>query len=295
MTSFFFNLAQPKDAPVAAKTAANDKKKKPEEKITGVPPDTVSLVRSFFHIDCSQLTFKDLSEGRKGLQLELVAFAFDEQGRNVDQHGRSFTLSFDAKGYEQVMKDGLIYRTDIPLKKPGAYQFRAVLRDPESKRLGSAGQFLQIPDLTRKRLAISGLLLASADTRPATQTVNTENGEAASQPPDLQGTAAIRRFSRTGTLDYGFMVYNADTNAAAKLPQLTSQVEIYREGKLAYQGPARPVALGANATSQRVECVGQLKLTGFPPGDYMLHVIVTDTLAKRKYAKVDQWMDFSVR
>jgi len=36
-------------------------------------------------------------------------------------------------------------------------------------------------------------------------------------------------------------------------------------------------------------------LPNLPAGDYVFHLIVTDTLAKSKYAKVDQWIDFGIR
>jgi hypothetical protein len=36
-------------------------------------------------------------------------------------------------------------------------------------------------------------------------------------------------------------------------------------------------------------------LNDFPAGDYVLHVVVTDSLAMKKFARAEQWMDFSVR
>jgi len=44
-----------------------------------------------------------------------------------------------------------------------------------------------------------------------------------------------------------------------------------------------------------LDCGGRLKLNGFPPGDYVMRLIVTDVLAKSKYSRAEQWMDFSVR
>src|SRR6185503_18443309 len=105
--------------PAAQPKAKNDKEK------NQMPAGTTSFVRSVFHIDANKLNFTDIADGKKQLKLELVAFAFNEQGAVADQHGRAFTLDFDEPGYQAVLKYGLLYRADIPIKKPGAYQFRA--------------------------------------------------------------------------------------------------------------------------------------------------------------------------
>src|SRR5262245_63390154 len=127
MTSFFFNTPNP------------DRKQKND-------PETVSFVRSFFNIDDSNLTFKDADNGEKVLKLEIATFTFNENGAVVEQHGRAFQLRLDEAHYRMALKRGFNYTDDFMIKKPGAYQFRAVIRDPETGRMGSAGQFIQVPD-----------------------------------------------------------------------------------------------------------------------------------------------------
>ncbi len=119
------------------------------------------LVRTLFHIDCSKLTFKDGLDGKKQLNVELAAFVFDEEGAPADFTSRRLALNFDEKRYREVLAEGLAYRADFQLKKPGAYQFRAVLRDEETGRTGSAGQFIRMPDLSKNRLALSGLIMTT--------------------------------------------------------------------------------------------------------------------------------------
>ena len=122
------------------------------------------LVRALFHIDCSKLAFKDGPDGRKHLNLDLAAFAFDEEGITADFSARRLVLNFDEKRYREVLAEGLAYRADFQLKKPGAYQFRAVLRDGETGRAGSASQFIRLPDLNKNRLALSGLVMTTPKT-----------------------------------------------------------------------------------------------------------------------------------
>jgi VWFA-related protein len=290
MTSFFFNLPNP-----------NRKQKN--------DPEDLSFVRSFFHIDASNLTFKDADKGDKVLKLEIATFTFNENGAVVEQHGRAFELRLDEARYRMAIRRGFNYTDDFMIKKPGAYQFRAVIRDPETGRMGSAGQFIQVPDLSKNRLELSGLVLSSIRTESDKQSTSPPTGPPTGSPTnpptgsptdaeerdDIQPTPNVRRFSRDSVIDYGAFVYNATPDPKTGKPQLTTQLEIYREGKVLHQLEPRPIDPAEVADPKRLECGGRLKLTSFPPGDYVMRLIVTDQLAKQKYERAEQWMDFSVR
>jgi len=251
------------------------------------------FVLSIFNIDASRLTFVDDPQvsGQKKCTIDIASFTFNAVGAIIDQHARTFTLHFNDARYKLVMENGLSYTDEFVVQKPGAYQFRTVLRDSETGRLGSAGQFIQVPDLSKKRLALSGLVLAGQSQEEAAKSTE------AQQPPpssDVNSSPAIRRFSRNSHIDYGAAIYNAVFDPQSGKSQLTMQVEIYRDGKSIFQSPPRPIDPSGIANG-KVQCQGRLKLLAFPPGDFMMHLIVTDALANQKYARADQWMDFSVR
>jgi VWFA-related protein len=253
-----------------------------------------SFVRSVYNIDPTKLTFKDDTEnpGHRTVTFDIVSFTFNESGLVVDSHGKTFKLSkIDEEKYRLMLKKGLLYSDDFAIKKAGAYQFRTVLRDFETGRLGSASQFIQVPDLTKKRLALSGMVLNGS-----------HKEENPSQPPpqqpaeseEVNTSLAVRRFPSHGGIDYAAVIYNATIDRKTIKPQLTMLIEVYHEGKKIYRSPAREVET-ENGVNQRYPCQGQIKLTGLPLGDYMLHLIVNDALANKKYASAEQWMDFSVR
>jgi len=263
-----------------------------------------SYVRSFFHFDCSGLTFKDGPDNGKTLTLDLATFAFNEEGQAVDQFASRLTFDLTEAQYKEAMIKGLVRIADVPIKKPGPYQFRAVLRDPSGK-LGSTSQFIQVPDLTKKQLALSGLLISAPNPKsnaasnapdpaiPADAQVNEVNQQLSRNDP--QPTPAIRRFARNSEIQYAAWVFNAMADKKTKQPQLTTQMELYRNGKRVYQGQPHPVKILKGMNAQRIPCGGQIKVTEiFPPGDYLLRLIVTDNLANQKNARTDQWMDFSV-
>jgi VWFA-related protein len=261
------------------------------------------FVRALFHIDCSKLQFKDAPNGQKQLSLELAAFAFDEEGATADVTAHRINLSFDEKQYQQVLAIGLAYRRDFQLKKAGAYQFRAVLRDDASGQTGTASQFIRVPDLSKQRLALSGLILTAPKPSaiPANESAEVNAAVAdkpagnATQPPDLQTTPYIRQFPRTGWIQYGAAIYNASIDKKTGQPQISVQAEIYRDGKRVYQFPAHAAEASPKADPKRFDYVGRLRLNNLLEGEYLLRLIVTDNLAKKKYGRAEQWMDFKVK
>src|SRR5262245_51255909 len=140
------------------------------------------IVRVLFHIDCSKLTFNDGPDGLKRLNLDLAAFAFDEEGVTADLNAHRLVLNFNEKRYREALAEGLAYRADFQLKKPGAYQFRAVLRDGESGRTGSASQFIRLPDLNKNRLALSGLVMTTPKAVAGAASNNSGGGVAITAP-----------------------------------------------------------------------------------------------------------------
>ena len=268
-----------------------------------------SFVRTFFHIDSSKLTFKDGPNHGKTLTIDLATFAFNADGESVDQHAETKTFDLSEQQYQEALVKGIRYETEVPIKKPGPYQFHAVIRDPDTGRLGSSTQFIQVPDLSKKQLALSGLALtapkakpgtpAAASVMPAAANQTTQPAaqtNAAVQPanrPDINTSPAVRRFPRNSEIEYATWIFNA--TAKSGQTQLTWQIEIYCNGKRVYQAPPHPLPVAKNTSLQRIPCGGQLRITdSFPPGEYMLRVIVTDALAKQKNARADQWTDFTV-
>ena len=252
------------------------------------------LVRTLFHLDASKLNFKDGPKGEKLLKLELATFAFDETGAAADVSVNQINLSFDEKQYQQVLSEGLAYRRDFQLKKPGAYQFRAVLRDFESGRTGTASQFIQVPDLTKNRLAMSGLVLTAPKQVAASETTAPEPGQTLSNINALSTTPFVRKFARNGWIQYGAAIYNATPDKKTNQAQVSVQAEIYRDGKVVYQFPAHPVEFTAKMDPKKFDYVGRLRLNNLPAGEYLLRMVVTDALAKKNYGRIEQWMDFRV-
>jgi hypothetical protein len=55
------------------------------------------------------------------------------------------------------------------------------------------------------------------------------------------------------------------------------------------------VHLPPGADPKHFDYVGRLQLNQFPAGAYLLRLVVTDGLARKRDALADQWMDFSIK
>jgi hypothetical protein len=263
-------------------------------------------MRSVLHIDAHDLTFTEEPNKMHKCVFDVLAMTFGDNGTVVDQIGRTYTIQLPDELYRRAQRDGLVYYVTVPVKKAGAYQLSMSLRDTASDRIGSASQFVEAPDLKKNRLAISGLALrgtlptpqsasapgnpqaASGDTSPGTDQEGIDKGNAEASP-------AVRHFHSGMLMSYGFYVYNAQTDKSASVPQLTTQVLLFRDGKPVFTGKENPMAVNGQPDLKRIIGGGGIQLgSDLPPGDYVLQIIVTDALADKKYRTVSQWMDFAI-
>ena len=246
-------------------------------------PQRGYMMRSLFHVDTRDLKLQDV-DGVLGTKLELLALTFGDNGAVVDELGRVQEIRVAKEQLDKALVEGLTYRLDVPVKKPGAYQLRVAIRDTSTGRVGTANQLVQVPDLGEEQLTLSGILVGSVQTETT-----------ASAALGIEATAALRRFRPGQALSYGYVVYNAQLEKATRLPRLDSQMRLFRDGESLTVGEKRPIDT-ASAGSNVVASGGAFVLgPDMPPGDYVLQVIVTDAIAGKKTAVVTQAVDFEVR
>ncbi len=149
----------------------------------------------------------------------------------------------------------------------------------------SASQFIEVPDVKKGRLALSGLYLRS----PADKS---QMAEGQQMPQDPQANPIVRSFRQGQMMLYIFQVLNARMGDD-KQPQVEIQASVYRDGKRVFEGKTMPYQPGALFDPKRMLTAGQLRLgKEMPPGEYMLQVKVTDKLASAKRNVAAQWIDF---
>jgi VWFA-related protein len=267
----------------------------------GYDPQAGSFVRSLLHIEARDLTFVDEPDGWHKAVFDVAAFTFGDNGTIVDRVDQIKTIRVRGEAYKRVLENGFVYTLTVPVKKPGAYQLRTALRDTATERLGSAAQFIEVPDVANARLALSGIAvigtdpLAKADATNKAPDAPAQAGQEDVTEPDLQAGPAVRRFRRGMMLNYGYVIYNAEVNKATGRPQLQTQMRLFHEGKVIFSGQVQPLDTSGQPDLKQLSVGGALQLgTDMMPGEYILQVIVTDPLAKEKYRTATQWIDFEI-
>jgi VWFA-related protein len=235
-----------------------------------------SIVRSFVYIDAKNLTFTPVN-GRQQGSIELHGVVFGDNGALVHQIKRGATVSLSEPEYQQAIANGMGLSFDMPVKRAGAYKARLVVRDRPSSRIGSAGQFVVVPDLKNRKPAVSGIILGLPN---ADQSVSNAGG---------------RRFRQNDDLYFAFNIYNA-ANESGQLRSLVMNAMLFRDDKTVYSGPEVPIVASNQKDLSRVFTNSVIKLTpDLEPGNYYLQVVITDKDAKNKAAvPVVQWIDFEI-
>lgn len=230
-------------------------------------------LRAMLRIEAKDLTFAETAEGSRQAILDVVAVTFGDGGRPIDRKDQTFTIQ--AKGAAAPAADtALFYTVDLPVKRPGPYQFRVVVRDVASGRMGAAGEVVAVPDLKAGRLAVSGVVVRGS----AEDTASSDDEQ-----------ALVGRVKPGGAFEYVFQILNARRDPATTRPRLETQIRLWRGRERVYEGPRTALDV-EHATEHRVVAGGRLSLSSqLPPGDYTLEVVVTDTLAPRAQAVATQW------
>ena len=257
-------------------------------------PTAGPFVTSLLYFDPKDLQFTDEPDDWHKALVDIVAVTFGDSGQVVDSVDKTWTIRMKGDTYRKVLQDGMVYSMRVPVKKAGAYQMRVVVRDATSQQVGSASQFIDVPDISKGRLALSGIVLR-AELPQAKTPPSTDHPEGHVDEPDPNGTPAVRIFKPGTPITYGYQILNAQADSK-KQTELQVQTRLFREGQQVYAGTPKPLETAGAEDPKRLLGGGRMQLGDkITPGDYVLQVIVTDKLAKEKYRVATGSMDFEVR
>ncbi|HLK68324.1 MAG TPA: VWA domain-containing protein [Bryobacteraceae bacterium] len=251
-------------------------------------PAQGSFITGLLHFEAKDLTFSDQPDGWHKGTIDVVAVTFGDQGQTVDSSARSFNITLKGDAYQKALNEGLFFQLRHPVKTPGYYQLRVAVRDESSQQVGSANQFIEVPDVS-KNLTLSSLMVAKEmpESKPAATT-----GEGQVAQMDPKGNPAVRVFKPGDSLAYVYQVLNAQSDPA-KHDDLEFHTRLYRDGQQVYEGKPAPLQTVSQQDPKHIVCAGAMKLgPKLVPGDYVLQVIVTDKSNEKRAAT--QSIDFEV-
>jgi VWFA-related protein len=210
-------------------------------------------------IDVSKLAYQD-AEGKSTAVLDtLLAVAHRDSGeiqrddQKVDLERRPGVVAAGPAWY-QVVRD-----FDLTA---GGYQAKLVVRDAQSRRIGTVAYEFEVPVLDQFRVSTPIL----------TDAVQTPRGQSALLPVVL----ARRTFAPGDSLYCRFDVFGAEKDKAQALPRVRSGNLVRRiDGTVVSRSAPtwiEPTSLGALSRMLRIS------LGGYTPGDYELVLTVEDAL-----------------
>jgi VWFA-related protein len=250
-----------------------------------------TLLKSLLHIDAAKLSFTEEADGFHKAVFDLVAVNYGENGQPVDQISKTYTIRLRSETYERILKDGFVYIFNIPIKNAGPCQIRVVVRDKASDKVGSASQFMKLPDIKEDRLTLSGIVITGSEAnRPTTTAVSPEEEVVAQNL-----IPALRRLRQGMVLNYSYHIYNAQIDRATQRPNLKSQIKLYHNGREIFAGPEKPFDITGQKDLKKLLANGRLLLgTEMAPGEYVLQITITDELGKENHRKNQQFIDFEI-
>ena len=218
------------------------------------------------------LTFKQQPDGKNQAAVDVTGVYYDEKGMPK------------ASFLERVVATSLAPATtpgdrDItftyPAKlEPGLYQVRVAARDVTSGRIGSAHAWFDVPDLTKKQLTMSSVLLG--ERRQSTMSNVSSPG-----PLGPVALSASHRFRRESTLRFLIFTYNAALSSVDQKPDVAIQVLVIRDDQPVITTALRKITTDQHTDLAHLPYAAEIPLTGLQAGRYQLQVSVIDRVSKQ--------------
>jgi VWFA-related protein len=287
----FFDLEPPanakgKESPEQKAQAQTAEAKLRKAIMAPVPAKEIPLSLSLNYIDTADkgasLTISMMipgeflsfgSDDKRSAQVDLAGALFTDRGLSTAHFGERVTLNTLTASAGDTHRE-LTYSHTIFLT-PGLYQIRAAVRDVKTEHVGSANAWIEIPDLSNGKLALSSLLLGQ---RPRPEPANA--AVPVSSATDKVRLSIDRRFSRDSFLRYVVFIYNATRAPATQSPDVVVQLQVLREGQPVATTALKTVPLDGAQDRQRLSYAAELPLDGFPTGRYVLLFTAIDRIAK---------------
>jgi hypothetical protein len=235
-------------------------------------PDHGAVLTASIQVANDALSYEG-EAGKQVAAVDLVGVVVNDRGKPANTFQTRLTINSLGANSKAQSEAATIYNYRVPLK-PGLYQVRIASRDSKSGQVGSAQQWIEIPDLTLHRLSLSSLLLGLQNVERA----------GADGSPQVQ-FSTNHRFARNSRLRFITFIYNAALSQGGKpRPNLWLQARILRAGQIVKSTPVQSVAIESQDL-MRIPFGGEIGLDSIAPGRYILEITVDDQIA---HAKISQ-------
>jgi VWFA-related protein len=212
---------------------------------------------------------------RAQANIDILGLVYDSNGKREGFFRELLTV--DASRSAVAGSEGReIYHNYQIRLKPGLYQIRVAARDAKTGKVGSAVRWLEIPDLSKRQLTLSSLIL---NERVGDAETKRNNISAVMGASNLR-VMVDRRISRKSELRFMIFVYNASRGASGNSrPDVTIQTQVLRGNDIVLSSPARSISAEGQDPA-RLAYAAEIALATLPAGRYELLIVVQDRAAK---------------
>jgi VWFA-related protein len=237
-----------------------------------------SVVHNLLYVDPRDITFRTDLYGIQYAALDLAILASGTGLGPLASLSRHVTIDANDEKLKQLRKDGILFTLDVPVKQAGPYQIRACVLDSTSRATGSAGQFIDIPDLKKQHLALTTPLIDEVSA-PAETRFN-----------DV--SSALREFRAGSRLAFAFRVETEkDSRGALPTGKFDTQIQLFRDRTPILDNP---VSVAPSPGHDGRSVGGELRLSSsLAPGQYYLQAMVTAQGGKTPRT-ASSWIEFRV-
>jgi VWFA-related protein len=204
----------------------------------------------------------------------------DVLGAAIDDRGVIVTfkqvLTVTADPSTQNQRQPVVWNQQLKLP-PGLYQVRVAVRERSSGRTGGAQQWIEVPDLSTGRFALSSLFLGE---RKAA--ARDEKFATAARPIMID---VDHRFTRSSVLRFQTYVYNAARGGPASPPDVEIQTRVFRDNQAIVNAAAVKLPTDTTKDLARLPYWAEIALDQLPPGRYALQVTATDRATKESVSQ----------
>jgi VWFA-related protein len=259
-------------------------------------PQKGYLLQSSMHLNVQDLGFVEGKDGKSYIAVEAASVTADINNAIKDSSAQRYDFDIKKEDIAWLKEHGLKFSLKLPIKKPGAYYVRVAVKDPVSGKMGSAYQYIEIPDLNKHRLSLSNMFIINREEDLPWVASGTPEEFRKQLYPDVRRdprkSPALRSYMPGDDFECVAMIYNAKTGKEQK-PDLESQFILYGNGDELFKSEPEAVDLSKVSDFKRIPIKIKLRLKeSIPSGDYVLLLRVKDNLADRKQNLATQALDF---
>jgi VWFA-related protein len=256
------------------------------------------LLQSWLHLEGKDLTVLEGKEGGPSILLEAACVTSDMNNVIQDSNVRQYAFSIKEQEIPWVKENGLRFSLILPVKNPGAYYVRTAVKDMRSGKMGSAYQFIEVPDLKNRRLSLSNIFFINREEdAPWAQSAAPQESQNLLYPDmrrDPRKSPALRSYLPGEAFECAAVIYNAEADKDQK-PELETQYVLFANGKELFRSKPETVRLEGMSDFKRIPVRKELTLgNSLQPGDYVLLLQVQDKRDKKKRSAATQALDFKV-